>query len=478
MKGTKMNVTDIITKQDYCIGCGICAAVCPKDNLLMSWSEQGELVPTSKKTCSNNCSLCLDICPFNDHEINQDDIAKDVFTNNSNLIYHSEIGYCLFSYVGYSNRKSQRVKGASGGMATWFLESLLLENIVDHVIAVGNGHTHDRMFEYKILNNSEEVEACCSSKYYPVELSKVINNVLKEKTDKKYAIIGLPCVVYGIRLAIKKMPRLRRRIKVLASITCGQLQNRFCTELLAIESGVSVNELLRMDFRRNSPQNLASDFSHVAITIDGKEGMPQPYSKLPMHLWTYKYFTQNACNFCDDIFGESADISFMDAWLPEYIKDYRGHSLVVTRTNLANSLLRKGIDEGTCHLQRIPIDKVAASQKGVIYKKRQLLAGRLYRTEKFGLWHPQKRVQPDPSIYKKNKRFFELTASIQAKSKKIWPKYRLSQTTSGFWREMGPLEKQIIKHERIKLVNNYMSLIFKAVTQPRKTITKLIGRDK
>lgn len=473
-----MNVTDIITKQDYCIGCGICAAVCPKDNLFMSWSEQGELVPTSKKNCSNNCSLCLDICPFNDHEINQDDIAKDVFTNNSNLNYHNEIGHYLSSYVGYSNRKSQRVKGASGGMASWFLESLLQEGIVDHVIAVGNGQAQDRMFEFKIFNTPEEVQACSGSKYYPVELSQVINTVIKEKTDNKYAIIALPCAVYGIRLAMRKIPRLRQRIKILASISCGQLQNRFCTELLAIESGVPVNELLRMDFRRNSPENLASDFSHVAITIDGKEGMPQPYSKLPMHLWTYRYFSQNACNYCDDIFGETADITFMDAWLPEYIKDYRGNSLVVARRKLADSLLRKGMDEGTCHQQRIPIDKVAASQAGVIYKKRQLLAGRLYRTDKVGLWHPHKRVKPAPSIYQKNKRFFELTASIQAKSKKIWPKYRLSQTTSGFWREMGALEKQIIKYERIKLVDNYMSLIFKAATQPRKTITKLIGRDK
>lgn len=473
-----MNVTDIITKQDYCIGCGICAAVCPKDNLFMSWSEQGELVPTSKKNCSNDCSLCLDICPFNDHEINQVDIAKDVFTNNSNLNYHNEIGHYLSSYVGYSNRKSQRVKGASGGMASWFLESLLQEGIVDHVIAVGNGQAKDRMFEFKILNTPEEVQACSSSKYYPVELSQVIKTVIKEKADNKYAIIALPCAIYGIRLAMRKVPCLRRRIKVLASITCGQLQNRFCTELLAIESGVPVNELLRMDFRRKSDKESAINYYQVAIQLDGNEGVPQENLKLPMHLWTYRYFTQNACNYCDDIFGETADITFMDAWLPEYINDYRGNSLVVARTKLADSLLRKGMDEGTCHLQRIPIDKVAASQTGVIYKKRQLLAGRLYRTEKWGLWYPQKRVKPDPSIYQKNKRFFELTAPIQAKSKKIWPKYRLDQSTSGFWREMGAFEKQIKKHEMIKQANNLVSLILNAATQPRKTITKLTGRDK
>jgi len=473
-----MNVTNIVTKHDYCIGCGICVAICPKDNLFMSWSEQGELVPTPKTTCNNKCSLCLDICPFNNHEINQDDIAKDVFTNNSNLNYHSEIGYYISSYVGYSNRNSQRIKGASGGMATWFLESLLQEGIVDYVIAVGNGQTQDRMFEFKILNTPEEVQACSSSKYYPVDLYQVINNVIKDKTDKKYAIIALPCVVYGMRLAMRKIPCLRHRIKILASITCGQLQNRFYTELLAIESGVPVKELLRMDFRRKSDKENAINYRQVAIRLDGSEGVPQENLKLPIHLWTYKYFTQNACNFCDDIFRETADITFMDAWLPEYINDYRGTSLVVTRTDLADELVKKGMDGGTCRIQHIPADKVAASQKGVIYKKRHLLAGRLHYTEKYGLWYPQKRVKPNPRIYQKNKKFFELTTSIQVKSKEIWPKYRLEQSISGFWKEMESLEKQIKKYERIMQANNIMSFMFKAATHPRETITKLIGRDK
>lgn len=31
-----------------------------------------------------------------------------------------------------------------------------------------------------------------------------------------------------------------------------------------------------------------------------------------------------ACNYCDDVFAECADVTCMDAWLPEYSQDHRG----------------------------------------------------------------------------------------------------------------------------------------------------------
>ncbi len=36
----KMNVIRIIVKNDYCIGCGVCAGICPSNNLHMDWSEK------------------------------------------------------------------------------------------------------------------------------------------------------------------------------------------------------------------------------------------------------------------------------------------------------------------------------------------------------------------------------------------------------------------------------------------------------
>ena len=37
--------------------------------------------------------------------------------------------------------------------------------------------------------------------------------------------------------------------------------------------------------------------------------------------WEYGYFKYKACDFCDDIFAECADITVGDAWLSRYKKD-------------------------------------------------------------------------------------------------------------------------------------------------------------
>ena len=44
-----MNVMELIVKNDYCIGCGVCAGICPSNNLYMDWSNTGEIIPIFKK---------------------------------------------------------------------------------------------------------------------------------------------------------------------------------------------------------------------------------------------------------------------------------------------------------------------------------------------------------------------------------------------------------------------------------------------
>lgn len=458
-----MNVTDLIVKNDYCIGCGVCAGICPVDNLCMDWSNKGELIPFSSDSCSSKCSLCLEVCPFNNQDINQDDIALSLFSKVPDINYHQYTGYYLDCYVGFQKDDQKRLKSASGGLATSFLVSLLENEIVDRIVAVGTSQNSNLMFDFKILNDPDEVYSCAGSAYYPVEISRVLKQILTEKEEYTYAVIALPCVAYALRLAQKKIPKLKRKIKIIASLTCGQLQNRFCTELLALESGIKVDELSKMDFRRKIKKNLASNFAQVAIDNKGNEGKPLECSRLPFHLWHYHYFKQNACNYCDDIFGELADVTFMDAWLPDYIKNYKGTSLAIVRTEISKKVL-ESLNYTT--LNNIFFKNVIDSQMGCIRKKRYLLKGRIYQKEIKGLFFPKTRVGSDKEIYNKNREFMDLTFKIQNLSKKKWKECRLDSSTTNFWEELKSLESKIVYYETksklktlINLPNRFIKLV-------------------
>ena len=71
-------IIDIVNK-DLCIGCGICAALCPEGNLTLQWNQSGEYNPTEGVPCTVQCGVCLKVCPFADGNNNEDAIGKMLY---------------------------------------------------------------------------------------------------------------------------------------------------------------------------------------------------------------------------------------------------------------------------------------------------------------------------------------------------------------------------------------------------------------
>ena len=57
------NVVSEIVKHGFCIGCGVCVALCPRDNLEIVWNKFGEYQPAEKGNCLEKCNLCLSVLP-------------------------------------------------------------------------------------------------------------------------------------------------------------------------------------------------------------------------------------------------------------------------------------------------------------------------------------------------------------------------------------------------------------------------------
>jgi hypothetical protein len=144
--------------------------------------------------------------------------------------------------------------------------------------------------------------------------------------------------------------------------------------------GADPHGISSVQFRIKYPGRPASDYGlkyecdslnggHNSNVVFFTEGMGQA--------WCRRYFTLNACNFCDDIFSELADAAFMDAWLPEYSQDWRGTSIVLVRAPDIQKLIEAGQTTNELTLTPLAIERVIQSQAGVVFQKRKKLSDRL-----------------------------------------------------------------------------------------------------
>jgi coenzyme F420 hydrogenase subunit beta len=403
-----------IVENDLCIGCGLCAAICPSRTLGMGWNRYGEYNPMEKLSCDTECGLCIKVCPFADGNDNEDTIGKILYGNVPGICHLPETGYYADSYVGYA--PGTREQGSSGGIATWLLSAFLKKGIVDYVIAVVPNDDPNKLFRFAVLNDPESVLDSAGSAYYPVELA----GVLREIQDKSgtYAIIGLPCFIKAIRLAAQKNKKLNERITVTAGLVCGQLKSRHYAEYLSALSGVH-EPLEKVFFRGKDPEKPANNYYFSCLGKSGARGKIF-WTEGVEKAWVNRWFTPIACNYCDDIFAECADLTFMDAWLPEFTNEQKGTSIVIVRSPLAKDVIDRGIKDGEVCLIPISIEKALESQEGGITIKRHHIANQLYFGHKKTSKIPKKRVAPSNLSSHHVRQEIFLKNRMQDESRKIW----------------------------------------------------------
>lgn len=383
--------TGKITNQtDLCIGCGVCSGICPAQQITMDWNQEGQWAPQGGKDCLSQCGLCRQTCPFGPDAVNETVIGERLFGGYPNIQYQPELGYFIGTYVGYVEHGGFRERGASGGLAGWFLNELLRQDLVDGVACViGTSDAH-RRFAFRVIRGTKELDGSAGSCYYPVEISEAIQEMLLQ--EGRYAVIGLPCLLKSLRQAMEFHPVLRRRIVLLAGLVCNHNKSSAFLGCLTRSVGLREDELTHARFRVSLPDRPSGDYG-IALRNHRGETFVRRMAEIFPQAWAYPYFKLHACNYCDDLFAELADISFMDAWLPEYSREGGGTNLVITRSLFAEQFITEGILQQLVHLQPIPMERVIQSQKKALESKRIGLAHRLWLHKKEGHFVPPKRVE-------------------------------------------------------------------------------------
>ncbi len=387
-----LTVCSAIVKNSLCVGCGICVAVCPVDKLNIIENEYGEYIPIENDTiCRQDCNLCLRACPFWDQPENEDTIAQRDYSKQKDILYCSEMGYYLALFAGYVTSGQLRSSATSGGLIRWISAKLLSMQLVDAVICVDRSSDDDKLLAYSEITDHSKMYSIAKSSYYPVELSAVIKHMIEN--DKQYLVVGLPCFIKGLKLAIRDNEKLRNRMRFCISLICGHLKSKRYAHFLSRACGVDEENLDFIEFRSKNLYKRSSDYDCMVYPITGSP-LKKPMKDVFATDWGLGTFKLNACDFCDDVYGETADLAVGDAWLSPYTEDPQGTCMLICRDTSLLQLLQKGIEDGELSLKPLSQQDAIKAQTAALRHRREGLAYRLFRAIKKGQWVPKKRVEP------------------------------------------------------------------------------------
>lgn len=373
-----------------CIGCGTCSTV-TGGAIPLQLNRYGVYSASLASATEEQIRLASRVCPFSDEAPDEDELGAPTDDGNA-LPTDPRVGHYGRIFAGRHSSQDYLMGSSSGGLTSWLLQQLLEEGMVDAVIHVGRDVEDGRLFQYTISADAESVEAQRKSQYYPTTLRDVLDTASAEK--KRYALVGVPCFIKAARLLCREDPALQESIRVFVGLVCGHLKSPFFAESLAWQVGVAPDELKAVDFRMKHEGRLASDYDFGARPHGSDEYTRKRTKDLVGGNWGHGAFQPEACNFCDDIFAETADVVFGDAWLLKYMKEWRGTNVVITRNKDIDLIFDKGREQGTIDIEDISLDSAAQSQAGNFRHRRAGLALRLSDDLEAGLSVPHKRVEP------------------------------------------------------------------------------------
>jgi len=315
-----------IREYDLCYGCGVCAAVCPKDCIEMQTLPPGIFRRVVDESRCEECKLCVKVCP-----------AIELNRGLSKVIRSCFLGHATDTYI--------RHQSSSGGVATSLLLYLLEAELVEHVIVAGELQvTKFGMLGRSILTNSKEkVISSKGSKYAPVAIDRALKQV--KNTSGNVAVVGLPCHLRGVLKASSLDPSIGRKILITIGLACNH-----------ISTGDGIQQVSKLVGLRES-------LERVFFRGEGWPGQSLFYGRtssktVPFQKWANAYFTNflfaaEPCLLCADAGNEVADLSLADPWPLRLRRPGSGNTVVAVRSSAGLKYLELAEKNGFIKLEKV-----------------------------------------------------------------------------------------------------------------------------
>lgn len=370
------NITHTL-RNHLCLGCGLCEDVCPKHCISIQ-RKNGEHRPVLDETqcLGDKCGRCLKVCPG--VGINLNETSQSLYENSRQDKY---IGRYVSLYTGYSLDEDIRYHSASGGMVSQFLIYLLDKKVIDGAVVTGFSEKDHLTPVSYIARTKDEVIRARSSKYCPVALNKVGNEIAD--SEGKYVIVGLPCHIQGFRKRARMDRKFRERVIGYFAIYCSSNRTFYAQDYLLRKYHVKRENISYFAYRDNGclgsmcirqQDGQGREFPSIAAkeSSDCREWKSEisiPFNRYYGALRSF--FKPRRCLTCIDHYGELADVCFGDIHIKPYSDDKTGISSWIVRAPYFDSLFKQAEKEGYIKMEALDAHTLNESQKAMLYPKKR-----------------------------------------------------------------------------------------------------------
>lgn len=339
-----------------CAGCGGCALAAP-GKIAMEVSGDGylrprqlaEITPAEEQTIAQTCpGLVQEIEPAG---------------REDNLLW----GPYIAMYTGWAHEAHMRFAGSSGAALTAVLAHLLETGEVDGVLQVRADPERPVGNIVSVSRTSQEVLMAAGSRYAPsAPLAEMVDLL---DGEERFAFVGKPCDVAALRALAQKDQRIDQRFPIMLSFYCGGVPSLQGADQVVRALGKDPEQIATFRYRGQGwpGRATATDPDGDAASMTYNESWGKILSR----------HVQHRCKICADGAGAAADIVCADAWETDdrgypLFEEQDGVSLVVSRTDLGEKVVRSAEAAGTLALEDFDVAALTAIQRGQVWRRRGL----------------------------------------------------------------------------------------------------------
>ena len=324
--------------------------------------------------------------------------------NPSEFYTNSLLGEYKRITIAHHKDEGVRSNAASGGILTGTLIHLLETGKINGAVVLKMDEKRPWRPVPTIARTKEEILASAQSKYTVTPTNVILSELLSEAEIRgsQLAYVGLPHQVLAVR-RLKEMnhPSVASIKYILGPFFGNELYGSSVISFLR-KFKARKEDVTRLSFRAGEwPGHMEAHLK------DGKViSMPKFHANylIPFHITKSSLISH-------DLTNELTDISGGDAWAPVYEERGKGFSLLITRTDVGDSIIKEMESTGKLELKDITEDEAVKMQShGLDFKKRGSFL-RIERMRRCGKRVPDLKLTP-PSISFKRKLFEVVLDSI------------------------------------------------------------------